>query len=98
MRSSVNRGPKLFAHAERLVAARGQRAIVWGMSIDRLQNALHRLGTAAARVEAAAAGLPIPSAADMAEIRTLVERHERLREQVRSAIGRLDTIIDGAEG
>ncbi len=67
------------------------------MSIERLQGAVRRLEAAAARVGHAASSLRIPSPAERAEIQILVERHAQLREQVRSAIGRLDTLIDTAE-
>ncbi len=68
------------------------------MTLIRLEAALRRLDAAANRVERVATDLPIPSPADIAEIQSLVERHDRLREQVRGVIGRLDTIIDTAEG
>jgi hypothetical protein len=71
--------------------------MVTAMANDRLKFAIGRLERAAARVERLTAEAPSVSGAGNADP-ALVQRHEELRQQVRTAIGRIDALIASSGG
>jgi hypothetical protein len=66
------------------------------MADQRALDAIDRIERAIARIERAAA-TPAPPA-DGTDLQRLRAAHDSLRRKVEGAIGRLDLIIDGAEG
>jgi hypothetical protein len=71
--------------------------MVTAMANDRLKFAIGRLERATARVERLTAEVRPAGEADGSDP-ALIERHEQLRQQVRSAIGRIDTLIASSGG
>lgn len=74
------------------VADFSSHAMVTVMANDRLKFAIGRLERATARVERLIAEVR-PSGRDNGVDPLLHQRHEQLRQQVRSAIGRIDALI-----
>lgn len=74
------------------VADFSSHAMVTVMANDRLKFAIGRLERAAARVERLIVEAR-PSDSGNGAASDLAERHERLREQVRSSISRIDALI-----
>jgi hypothetical protein len=70
--------------------------MVTAMANDRLKFAIGRLERAAARVERLTAEARPVSGTDSVDP-AFLQQHEKLRQQVRSAIGRIDALI-GSSG
>lgn len=70
------------------------------MEESRAERALARLDAALARIAAVRGNVSEKSAdgAASARIMTLVNSHEKLREEVADALGDLDSLIDELEG
>ena len=66
------------------------------MDGDRSKSAIARIGTALARIEAAAARPPAPPSDQ--ELGKLRNKHDRLRAAVQDSLGQLDQLIEGAQG
>jgi len=69
--------------------------MVTTMANDRLGFAISRLDGAIARIEK---HLNARTPSNDREIEMVLDRHSRLRDQVQSAIGRIDRLIQSAEG
>jgi hypothetical protein len=69
------------------------------MGQERVSQALGRIKTAIARIEAAASGGGVqPPATDNAEVEGLREAHEALRGKVQSAIAQIDRLLETEGG
>lgn len=76
------------------------------MSAGRIEDAMTRITAAMARIDAARAQIEAaPSSADISQsgggdssrVMTLVNAHEKLREEVADTIGELDALIEELE-
>jgi len=74
------------------------------MSAARIEQAMNRLNAAMARIDAAQAKTVTEQPATEAEpqssarILTLINSHEKLREEVADTLGELDALIEELEG
>lgn len=70
--------------------------MVRAMANERFKFAIGRLDRVAARIERILAESSRVTGGQPTTDPGFAERHEQLRQQVRSAIGRIDTLIDSA--
>lgn len=97
-RSFINKLTQSFAKRCKL-------GISHPMSAERIDEAMARINAAMARIDAARLELAstpkIEAAAEntgSARVMTLVNAHEKLREEVADTLGELDTLIEELEG
>jgi len=68
------------------------------MDGERIEQAIHRIEAALARIGAASeSARPLPATPDISEITELTDKHEALRAEVSSTLSDLDRLIEQIE-